>query len=1279
MATLKVAIDARQARVGGQQATDSIVSIVNAAEKGRTGTDRFQLALTRSGVAAKHTAKEMREAAASNQVFERSTTGASRGLSLLTRSFLGLFGGVSVALVLRQTSAAFSQFEQTLATVKGVSRASAEEFKALNAVALDLGATTKFTATQAGEGLLFLSRAGFTARQSIEALPATLDLAAAGNIELGESADYASNILSQFRLEAAETSRVVDTLIATSNRSNTDVRQLAEAMKFAGPVAGALGKSVEETAAAIGVLGDSGIQGAMAGTNLRMILVRLLDPVNEAREAITRLGLTVEDLDPTTNTLVDIFQKLHDVEMDAASATEIFSARNAAAAIQLAAGVDKVRELASANQMAAGEAAEMSRIMSETTAGSLKNFISSVEALQLRVGRGGLGGAWRWTLDTMTGAFRILAGMEDSIDRNVTAANLLAQSLKFLGVAGAVTGFIMLAGAVTKVTVALGFLRTALNSHPVFLIASMIGLATSAVVMFVQSLRDADGGLQQMEEQINKASDALDRYQRALQTAARARSAGNVAAEVESYESQKKAVDDLITSLQDLQSSGRRELQVSLTEPSFYAGEDDVTRRHKSYELLEAARSMGVNVDTRQKERTRKVEGLRALDPTAPKVENITVEYVNLQDLIDGLTKRSDQLSDSTKESSTRLAEQRDTAMSAERAIKMLDSQMRALTSQQNELNAAIGGIVNNMEDEAVRRQQVTARVKEYGEAAGLSAEQIQANVDAANKELDAIESLEQTRDAAIARREAEVEVAKQQAAESQKARQALPDMIREYERQIDILGQDEAVRESLTAKMKVQQLASTALAGATADETEAIKAQIEQLNALIDTTQSLNRAEAGRKSLADLELNLRSENMALKSPDESSQTVRVRLKAEQILDESGLSNTDEGIEALERINQLLAENERLKPQARSDRSRLTDLREELTYRESLNGLDEEQIQLQNALREVRRAAATDNIELSDSEADALARRLIQQEKYEESLKSSGRKSHIELMKEEMEWRRSLLGMTDDQIEKEERLRAIREAAAASRIDLSDSQVESMARELEMLDNIENQYEAINRVAEASGSAASDAFYDLATGAKSAEDALLSLGDAILRAIYNETVGAWISQAVGGFVRSIGGSLGGGAASAGTRVDASGATWAPAPIKGFASGGAFDGGGIVDGSRYFSIGEMGEDGPEAVMPLTRDRQGRLGVHAAGSGETGRSQVAVQIASPVQITVQNTAANDVSVKAESRTGNDGETQILLRIEKHMAKTVRQRGPLAQAIEQTYGVGRGGRQV
>ncbi|TBU78174.1 phage tail tape measure protein [Phytopseudomonas daroniae] len=190
------------------------------------------------------------------------------------------------------------EFDTTMARVQALTRLDkgSAELDMLRKQARDLGATTLFTSSQVAEGQAFLGMAGFDPQKIKAAMPGILDMAKAGNMDLGETADIGSNILTGMNLQADQMARVADVITAAFTRSNTSISTLGETMKYAAPGAAQFGISLETTAAMAAKLGDAGIQGSMGGTSIRRILGRLAAPNKAAREALKKLGADDEEL-----------------------------------------------------------------------------------------------------------------------------------------------------------------------------------------------------------------------------------------------------------------------------------------------------------------------------------------------------------------------------------------------------------------------------------------------------------------------------------------------------------------------------------------------------------------------------------------------------------------------------------------------------------------------------------------------------------------------------------------------------------------------------------------------------------------------------------------------------------------------------------------------------------------------------------------------------------------------------------------------------------------------
>lgn len=199
-------------------------------------------------------------------------------------------GGVAAAAI-----KVGSDFEAQMSRVQAISGATGKELEELRAQAVQLGADTAFSSSEAAAGMENLAAAGFTTSEIMDAMPGLLDLAAASGEDLANSSDIAASTLRGFGLAASDAGHVADVLAENANRTNSSVADTGEAMKYIAPLARAAGISLEETAAAIGIMANAGVQGSQAGTTLRAALSRLSKPTTDMQEAMDELGIAFYD------------------------------------------------------------------------------------------------------------------------------------------------------------------------------------------------------------------------------------------------------------------------------------------------------------------------------------------------------------------------------------------------------------------------------------------------------------------------------------------------------------------------------------------------------------------------------------------------------------------------------------------------------------------------------------------------------------------------------------------------------------------------------------------------------------------------------------------------------------------------------------------------------------------------------------------------------------------------------------------------------------------------
>lgn len=186
-------------------------------------------------------------------------------------------------------------YESQMSTVRALSQASDADMLQLDKTAQHLGATTVWTAKESGQAMEYMSMAGWKAKQMVDAVPATMNLASASGEDLAEVSDIVTDSMTAFNMKAKEASHFTDVLAAAATSSNTNVGKLGESFKYAAPLAGSLGYSIEDTSLALGLMANSGIKASQAGTSMRSWLTRMAKPTDESTAAMKKLGLSLKD------------------------------------------------------------------------------------------------------------------------------------------------------------------------------------------------------------------------------------------------------------------------------------------------------------------------------------------------------------------------------------------------------------------------------------------------------------------------------------------------------------------------------------------------------------------------------------------------------------------------------------------------------------------------------------------------------------------------------------------------------------------------------------------------------------------------------------------------------------------------------------------------------------------------------------------------------------------------------------------------------------------------
>ena len=281
-------------------------------------------------------------------------------------------------------------FEQQMAKVQAISGASAEDLEKMETEAKRLGKSTKFSATEAGQGLEYFAMAGWSVDDSITALEPTLKLATASGEDLGLVADIVSDAITGFGLSSSDASGFADLLASTSSNANTNVSLLGESFKYVAPVVGALKGSAEDTALALGLMANAGIKGSQAGTSLRSAITNMVDPTNEMKSAMDSVGFAVSyasdgslDLKGTLDNLRESLGALTPEQQAQAGAT-IFGKEAMSGMLAIVNATEQdYQKLTEATTNYNGVATEQADIMGNTLEGRITALKSAWEGVQL--------------------------------------------------------------------------------------------------------------------------------------------------------------------------------------------------------------------------------------------------------------------------------------------------------------------------------------------------------------------------------------------------------------------------------------------------------------------------------------------------------------------------------------------------------------------------------------------------------------------------------------------------------------------------------------------------------------------------------------------------------------------------------------------------------------------------------------------------------------------------------------------------------------------------------
>lgn len=686
-----------------------------------------------------------------------------------------------VAAALKEIAEAYQEcisiaadFEETMSTVEALSGASADEMEELNAMAKELGATTKFTATESAEAMTYMAMAGWDATEMLSGMDGVLQLAAASGEDLALVSDIVTDNLTAFGLTAADTAHFSDVLAAAATNSNTSVSIMGETFKNCAAIAGALNYSIDDVAVAVGLMANAGVKGSNAGTALKNTFNGLLSGVTLTGSALGEYEFTAVKADGTMKDFASTIEELRGCFDQMTEAERVENAQaiagertyNGLLAI-LNATDEEYASLSASIADCSGAAATMAAIKLDNLNGELTLMNSAWDALKTTIGE-----QFIPEMRTLYGVGTDVFGVLDDFIQEHPA--LVKAVTAFIAVVGAAVVALTAYAAIIKVVQALNL--AALFTGPAAPVVALIGgvaALTAGIVALVSAANEGVPSVKELTEAAQDMREAMDEanatYEKtATQTLATAQVAGIYIDKLEELEA---SLGDNASQNQEYQNILSL-LARTVPELSAYIDEENHTieggtealRAHteawkkdaetQAYQeylnslydeysavMTESAENSikltqaQIKLETAEKNRDAALERMNELSQEAyDQGGMLTQEYYDLQNSLYGYNDEINQAEKTIKNLNKAMAEDADAVAAAEAEIEGAEDAVARLTdvteeqtaaseaaaAQAAELDGVIGGVT----------EQMAALAEAYGEAYDAALESISGQYD---------------------------------------------------------------------------------------------------------------------------------------------------------------------------------------------------------------------------------------------------------------------------------------------------------------------------------------------------------------------------------------------------------------------------------------------------------------------------------------------------------------------------------------------------------------------
>lgn len=339
--------------------------------------------------------------------------------------------GSALKSVTTSAVSAGMSFENAMSSVAAISGATGTNFESLSKKAKEMGASTKYTATEAANAMEYMAMAGWKTADMLSGIDGIMNLAAASGSDLARTSDIVTDALTAFGKQAKDSGEFADVLAAASANANTNVDLMGETFKYVGSVAGAMGYSIQDISLATGLMANSSIKGSAAGTALRSTITRMAKPTEESSMAMSALGLSLTDINGNMKSFGEVMKDMRKgmqgmTEDEKASYAAMLGGQEAMSGLLAIANAsdEDFNKLSDAINNAAGSAEKMADIKMDNIQGDVTKLQSSLEGLGIT--------AFQQVNDNFRGFVQNIKNAVDELNQKLSDGKYIEKAIQWV-------------------------------------------------------------------------------------------------------------------------------------------------------------------------------------------------------------------------------------------------------------------------------------------------------------------------------------------------------------------------------------------------------------------------------------------------------------------------------------------------------------------------------------------------------------------------------------------------------------------------------------------------------------------------------------------------------------------------------------------------------------------------------------------------------------------------------------------------------------------------------